>query len=134
MHVGCDCKGCQQLRRFAVGEFVERQPRRGAKAQPKPATDSVLRESIAERMTLAPSASDGPYDCPLCVRTKLRADCDFWNHMRDKHRPADLVGATFDDNLESVLIQIVNSASHEDAVRIATAALLGVMEVSRERR
>ncbi len=81
--------------------------------------------------------------CPFCPRHSLPDDAAFWQHLRMKHAPIEVIAAVRPwradsdvlrampksdallETVEETLIRIVNSATHEEAVRIATEALCG---------
>lgn len=69
-----------------------------------------------------------PLTCPLCGRNRLVDLKAFWQHVSGRHSPDDLrrqVTESTNDAFESALVNVVNSASHDEAVKIATAALMG---------
>lgn len=81
--------------------------------------------------------------CPICPRHGLPDDAAFWQHLRMKHQPVELIAAVRPwrantdvlraipksdallETAEETMIRIVNSASHEEAIEIATVALCG---------
>lgn len=104
----------------------------------------VLRsDSRAMADALTPARTKTLFFCPLCPRQGLRNEMGFWNHMRGKHSPQEIIVSirpwrrmealmqappkadALLESAEEMLIRIVNSETHEEAVRIATAALCG---------
>lgn len=96
------------------------------RSQTAPPLTAALRDFVG---WVAPSpAEDERFACPMCDRANLDAD-GFWLHVKARHRPGELLriteaavpGASF----EEALIKIANSFTHEEAVQLATSALLG---------
>lgn len=85
-----------------------------------------LRESIGQWVAGQLPGHSGPFDCTLCPRSGLPDEMAFWQHMRDRHKPSEFTTnvSTFGERIEDALVRIVNSATHEEAIAIATAALL----------
>jgi hypothetical protein len=89
-----------------------------------------LRHAIAPRPAFEATARKG-HDCSLCPRRNLPDLVAFWNHMRMRHHPTEIarhVDEAQGGQFEEALVKVVNSVTHDDAIRIASAALLGERE------
>lgn len=99
---------------------------------------SAALHSIPVRRSQPKQEPEPRLHCPLCPHNVLfRGKSGFWNHLMASHHPGELLAAlkAFPmnevdplDDVESTLIRIINSESHESAIKIATAALCGKTE------
>lgn len=93
---------------------------------------SSFGESIGARLKeLHVTAPVAEIFCPLCPQSITRrylTTRDAWAHIKDRHSIHELTAITpadMQERIEDGLIQIVNSTSHEAAIKIAEALLLG---------